>query len=98
MRFSWIKGCWQQNRKVTGMNPFNTRLITDSGRIIWPSLLLVLVTHRGLAQEHTISQEINNTSGWFGGNNSQTGFSPRNVGIGQSVLIDSAITLARYLP
>jgi hypothetical protein len=47
------------------------------------------------AQSYEILFNTQNASGWFGGDN-RVGFGPRHVGISQSVLIDSAITLNSF--
>jgi hypothetical protein len=47
------------------------------------------------AQSYEILFDTHNASGWFGGDN-RPGFGPRHVGVSQSVLIDSAITLNSF--
>jgi len=47
------------------------------------------------AQSYEILFNTHNASGWFGGDN-RTGIGPRHVGVGQSVLIDTSITLNSF--
>lgn len=47
------------------------------------------------AQDYEIKYDTLNASGWFGGDN-RTCCGPRDIGIGQSVLVDSTITLNNF--
>jgi acetyl esterase/lipase len=63
-------------------------------------LLLALVLHTGfgpdvlLAQLYEIKHETVNASGWFGGDNRP--MQQRTVGVGQSVLIDTTMTIRSF--
>ncbi len=68
--------------------------------LLWVVLLL-LTLGSGLkpgtlnAQTYEAKFDSMNASGWFGGDN-RTNNGPRNIGVGQSVLIDSSITLDSF--
>ncbi len=47
------------------------------------------------AQPYEIKHEVINASGWFGGDD-RPGFSPRQVGVGQSVLIDRPMMVQSF--
>ncbi len=57
-------------------------------------LLLVTPLCTAAGQQHSINQEIIDASGWFGGDDNPV--SPRNVAVGQSVLIDKAMTVENF--
>jgi hypothetical protein len=57
-------------------------------------LLASLNSRALLAQPHEIKHETINAFGWFGGDNRPN--QQRSVGVGQSVLIDTAMTVARF--
>ncbi len=57
-------------------------------------LLLVTPLFTVVAQQHSINQDIIDATGWFGGDDNPA--SPRNVAVGQSVLIDKAMTVESF--
>ncbi len=82
------------------MRQFNYNFHSTVKNILQKLTLIILVSisvsFTSLnAQSYEIIFDTFNASGWFGGDNRAVG-GPRHVGVGQSVLIDSAITLNSF--
>ena len=68
--------------------------MTTRARIL-PLLLLALGATVAFAGNYEILHEARNAAGWYGGDD-RPGFGPRNVGAGQSVVIDADILLEEF--
>ncbi len=82
------------------MKPFNYTFHSTEKNILQKLALIILVSISVSfatlnAQSYEILFDTHNASGWFGGDN-RPGFGPRHVGVGQSVLIDTARTLNSF--
>ena len=82
------------------MRQFNYNFHSTVKNILQKLALIILVSisvsFTSLnAQSYEILFDTFNASGWFGGDNRVIG-GPRDIGVGQSVLIDSAITLNSF--
>jgi len=82
------------------MKQFNYNFHSTEKNILQKLALIILmsisVSFTTLnAQSYEILFDTHNASGWFGGDN-RVANGPRHVGVGQSVLIDTAITLNSF--
>jgi|GEM_PF-1309137 len=58
-------------------------------------IFLALMVGQAAAQTYEAKFDSMNASGWFGGDN-RTNIGPRDIGVGQSVLIDTSITIDSF--
>jgi hypothetical protein len=64
--------------------------------LLFFSLMAIFLPHRAKAQYYEIRHDTVDSFGWFGGDN-RPGQMARSVGVGQSVLIDTAMTVERCM-
>jgi len=82
------------------MKQFNYNFHSTEKNILQKLALIILVSFLVSfttlnAQSYEILFDTHNASGWYGGDN-RVLFGPRDIGVGQSVLIDSAITINSF--